>query len=228
MTSLSTRPFPVPSAGSKPSNLPGAPPLPDISRLDPRKYPPLDKPPPSDSPEVIEWINEILARDVNIPDIPVTQPGLCGNPANLDAAHDVSRSWWTCSGRNQDDADITDCPNANTWGLTYDDGPGYYTPNLLEYLDAHNLKATFFVIGSRALSFPRLLQYEYLSGHQIAVHTWSHTALTTQTNNEVVAELGWTRKIIQDVLGVTPNMMRPPFGDIEYVLNLPVVRYSQR
>jgi peptidoglycan/xylan/chitin deacetylase (PgdA/CDA1 family) len=104
------------------------------------------------------------------------------------------------------------------WGLTYDDGPGYYTPNLLEYLDTQKLKSTFFVVGSRVLSFPRTLQYEYINSHQIAVHTWSHHYLTQLTNEQIIAELGWSKKIIKDVLGVTPNMMRPPFGDIEYVL----------
>ena len=49
------------------------------------------------------------------------------------------------------------------------------------------------------------------------VHTWSHPSLTTLSNEEIIAELGWSRKIIKDILGVTPNMMRPPFGDIEYV-----------
>jgi hypothetical protein len=34
------------------------------------------------------------------------------------------------------------------------------------------------------------------------------------TNEQIVAELGWTRKAIQKVLGVTPTTMRPPFGDI--------------
>jgi peptidoglycan/xylan/chitin deacetylase (PgdA/CDA1 family) len=102
-----------------------------------------------------------------------------------------------------------------TWGLTYDDGPAYYTPNLLQYLDEHNLKTTFFVVGSRAVSFPSLLQAEYMGQHQIAVHTWSHPYLTTLSNEQIIAELGWTKKIIKDVLGVTPNMMRPPYGDID-------------
>jgi len=48
-----------------------------------------------------------------------------------------------------------------------------------------------------------------------AVHTWSHPALTTLSNEQIIAELGWTKKIIKDVLGVTPNMMRPPYGDID-------------
>jgi len=102
-----------------------------------------------------------------------------------------------------------------TWGLTYDDGPSFYTSDLLNYLDQENLKSTFFVVGSRVISFPNILQTQYMGQHQIAVHTWSHPSLTTLTNDEIIAELGWSKKVIKDVLGVTPNMMRPPFGDID-------------
>lgn len=35
-----------------------------------------------------------------------------------------------------------------TWGLTYDDGPSLYTPDLLNYLDEQKLKTTFFVVGT--------------------------------------------------------------------------------
>ena len=66
-----------------------------------------------------------------------------------------------------------------------------------------------------AISFPVMLQTEYMSGHQIGVHTWSHPPLTTLSNEAIIAELGWTKKVIRDVLGVTPNTMRPPYGDIE-------------
>lgn len=47
------------------------------------------------------------------------------------------------------------------------------------------------------------------------MHTWAHPSLTTLSNEGVVAELGWARKAIKDVLGVTPNTMRPPYGDID-------------
>jgi peptidoglycan/xylan/chitin deacetylase (PgdA/CDA1 family) len=110
---------------------------------------------------------------------------------------------------------VTTCPTHGQWGLTYDDGPSWYTPNLLQYLDQQNLKATMFVVGSRAISYPHLLQNEYMAGHQIAVHTWSHHYLTSMTNEQIIAELGWSRKIIKDVTGVTPTFMRPPFGDID-------------
>jgi len=35
------------------------------------------------------------------------------------------------------------------------------------------------------------------------------------SNEEIIAELGWSKKVIKDVLGVTPNIMRPPYGDID-------------
>jgi peptidoglycan/xylan/chitin deacetylase (PgdA/CDA1 family) len=72
-----------------------------------------------------------------------------------------------------------------------------------------------FVVGSRVISFPSLLQEEFIAGHQIAVHTWSHYPLTTLTNEQIIAELGWSKKVIYDVLGVTPTIMRPPYGDID-------------
>ena len=77
------------------------------------------------------------------------------------------------------------------------------------------LKSTFFIVGSRAVYNPATLQAEYMQGHQLSVHTWSHTALTTQSNAQIVAELGWTREAIRQITGVSPNTMRPPYGDID-------------
>lgn len=71
-----------------------------------------------------------------------------------------------------------------------------------------------------------------MAGHEIAVHTWSHRVslfflstpshlliraqpLTMLTTEQIVAELGYTRKAIKQVLGVTPTLMRPPYGDID-------------
>lgn len=102
-----------------------------------------------------------------------------------------------------------------TWGVSFDDGPSPYTPALLRYLDEQRLKATFFVVGSRVISRPEILRTAYLSGNQLSVHTWSHTALTTLSTEQIIAELGWTMKAIKDVVGVTPNTMRPPYGDLD-------------
>lgn len=150
-----------------------------------------------------------------VPNIPVTQLGGCSNASNSQAVADAATNgWWTCGGHTRS-ADVVECPTKNTWGLSYDDGPSPDTPRLLQYLDDHDLTSTFFVVGSRAISRPEILQYEYLAGHQISVHTWEHGFLTTKTNEEIVASLGWTKQAMTTILGVTPNTMRPPYGDID-------------
>ena len=153
--------------------------------------------------------------------------GTCGGTPG---AITDGRCWWTCGGCSEwrvvqrgleltvcvaRATDITVCPDKMTWGLSYDDGPSPFTPLLLDYLNEQKIKTTFFVVGSRVLSRPDMLQSEYGSGHQISVHTWSHPYLTKLTNEEIVAELGWTMKVIRDTIGVTPNTMRPPYGDID-------------
>jgi len=214
MSSSATVPLnTVYTPGSTPTFLPGAPPLPDASALLPTNYPPLDKSPPTDSPEVQQWIQDVANSGVSIPNISVTV-GAAACSANPAAAADQTRCWWTCGGCTRE-TDITTCPDQFTWGLTYDDGPAFYTPNLLDYLDSQSLKATFFAIGSRALESPITLQTEYMGQHQIGVHTWSHPPLTTQTNEQIIAEFGWTKKVIKDITGVTPNTFRPPYGDID-------------
>jgi hypothetical protein len=239
-TGQPTTTYSIPAAGATPTYMSGAPGLPDrayrknrapvfnclmfksdttvfrhfypVGTIHPTNYPTLDVIPRTDSPEVQQWIKDVAASGVTIPNITATVEGGCA--ANPQAVADTSRCWWTCGGCTRD-SDITTCPDKLTWGLTYDDGPAPYTPNLLQYLDEHSLKATFFVVGSRVISYPALLQDEYLKGHQISVHTWSHHSLTQMTNEQIIAELGWSKKVIKDVLGVTPNTWRPPFGDIE-------------
>lgn len=86
---------------------------------------------------------------------------------------------------------------------------------MYDNLLAHNQKATLFIVGSRAISYPATLKRAYSEGHQIAIHTWSHPAMTSLSNEQVVAELKWTEKAIKSVIGVTPKYWRPPFGDVD-------------
>ena len=45
---------------------------------------------------------------------------------------------------------------------------------LLDYLSTKDLLATFFVVGSRVIERPQVLLEEYMTGHELSVHTWSH------------------------------------------------------
>lgn len=160
------------------------------------------------SPEVKKWVSEIDWSKV--PKYNVTTGECVSSP---EATRD-GRCWWTCGGCTRE-TDITVCPDKYTWGLSYDDGPSPYTPLLLDYLEEKKIKSTFFLVGSRVVSRPEMVVSEYMLGHQLSIHTWSHPPLTKLTNEQVVAELGWTKKAIKDVVGVTPNTFRPPYGDLD-------------
>jgi peptidoglycan/xylan/chitin deacetylase (PgdA/CDA1 family) len=194
--------------GTKPTAISNAPAIPS-SFPAPASYPPLDKVPPVNSTEVQGWLAKLDLSDV--PNYSTTTGACFDSP---EAVKETSRCWWTCGGCTRA-TDIVECPNKYDWGLSYDDGPSPYTPILLDYLNEKNLTTTFFVVGSRVISRPEMLVSEYVSGHQISVHTWSHPYLTNLTNEQIVAELGWTMKSIRDTIGVTPNTFRPPYGDID-------------
>jgi len=195
--------------GATPS-LAGAPPIPTFI-YNAADWPTQDITPPTDSDEVQTWMQELNGFD--IPDWSPTVDGTCVNDT-LAASEAADRGWWTCGGYTRA-TDIVACPDKLTWGVSFDDGPAPYTQNLLNFLSQNQILSTFFVVGSRVVERPNILLEEYMGGHEIAVHTWSHRHLTGLSTEGVVAELGWSRKAIKAVLGVTPTIMRPPFGDID-------------
>lgn len=128
--------------------------------------------------------------------------------------------WWsasTCTKPKLADIneDIYTCPEPETWGLTYDDGPNCSHNAFYDYLEAEKIKASMFYIGSNVVNWPYGAQRGQKAGHHIADHTWSHQLMTTLTNTEVLAELYYTQKAIKMVTGVTPKYWRPAFGDVD-------------
>ncbi|KAG0035853.1 chitin deacetylase [Podila clonocystis] len=168
-------------------------------------YPPANQVPDVNSPEVQAWLKEIDLTGA--PTIPLHKgdPPACPNPPI------ANECYWTCEGCAADD--ITVCGTANTWGLTFDDGPSTDTPKLLDYLKTQKLSATFFLIGSNVIQYPDTVKREIADGHHLASHTWSHHALTTLTNEQIVAEMKWTEKAVLAATGLRMKYMRPPYGD---------------
>lgn len=128
--------------------------------------------------------------------------------------------WWsfsTCVKPKLSDvyADIYQCNEPETWGLTYDDGPNCSQNAFYDFLQEKKLKATMFYIGSNVIDWPYAAMRGIADGHQIACHTWSHHYMTTLTNEEVFAEFYFTQKAIHLATGLTPRFWRPPYGDID-------------
>lgn len=86
--------------------------------------------------------------------------------------------------------------------LTFDDGPHKtLTPPILEVLAAHCTKATFFMVGRRALHHPEVVRDVARRGHTIGTHTWTHQDQAKITPEEAKAELELGISGVQRALG---------------------------
>jgi len=97
--------------------------------------------------------------------------------------------------------------------LTYDDGPNDpYTLQLLEVLARHNVKATFFMIGEFVCQRPEIARAVLEAGHAIGNHTFSHPLLIFKSASSIRRQLADCQGAMQDALGVSATIFRPPFG----------------
>lgn len=97
--------------------------------------------------------------------------------------------------------------------FTFDDGPNpVYTPILLDLLKENEVKATFFVVGTKAEKYPELIQRMHNEGHLIGIHNYVHHSNWFMTPWKVRNGLKNTAKVIKSITGVTPIYYRPPWG----------------
>lgn len=98
--------------------------------------------------------------------------------------------------------------------ITFDDGPGRYTNELLDGLAKRGAKATFFCLGQNAASYPNTLQRIVSEGHQLASHTYSHSNLPSIGTSAAIAEVEKTNKLYNSTIGGNENfMIRAPYGN---------------
>jgi peptidoglycan/xylan/chitin deacetylase (PgdA/CDA1 family) len=97
--------------------------------------------------------------------------------------------------------------------ITFDDGPNpAMTPKLLDLLDRHDAKATFFLIGRFARECPDLVRETSARGHVIGNHTETHPNLFRLRPSEIQVELRLCCAAIRNALDAPPKWFRPPWG----------------
>lgn len=97
--------------------------------------------------------------------------------------------------------------------LTFDDGPHpTCTLQLLEGLAKRGVKASFFITGQNAESYPDLVLKMYEQGHLIGNHTYSHLQLGKHNREAFKEELIQTNEIIKEITGEEVVYVRPPYG----------------
>jgi peptidoglycan-N-acetylglucosamine deacetylase len=101
---------------------------------------------------------------------------------------------------------------ARELALTFDDGPGPYTPALLSVLEQQHVRATFFAIGKMERYFSSSSERALRDGDVIGDHTETHPQMARLSPREQREQLLEAAARIELVGGPRPTLFRPPYG----------------
>lgn len=96
--------------------------------------------------------------------------------------------------------------DAREVGLSFDDGPSAYTPQILDLLAAAHAQATFYMVGQYVAGHGALVRRVLREGDVIGNHSWEHALLPGADS------IARTQRAISDASGFTPCSFRPPYG----------------
>ena len=98
--------------------------------------------------------------------------------------------------------------------LTFDDGPDpVQTPKILDVLKNLDIKATFFLVGEKALAYPDIVSRIYREGHVIGNHTFTHKPVyPLWSSKRITNDIDKANEAISRIIGRKPKLFRPPFG----------------
>jgi peptidoglycan/xylan/chitin deacetylase (PgdA/CDA1 family) len=99
--------------------------------------------------------------------------------------------------------------------LTFDDGiDPKITPDILKILKDNNVKASFFVVGKTVLKNSDIVKKAYYDGNLILNHSYNHIELPKAKDQVIKEEITKTEDAIYSVIGKRPDIIRPPYGEI--------------
>jgi peptidoglycan/xylan/chitin deacetylase (PgdA/CDA1 family) len=103
--------------------------------------------------------------------------------------------------------------------LTFDDGPcPQTTPRVLEELARTGTRATFFIVGKKALAHPQLVRDIVAAGHEVGLHGFDHDRLFSLRGSDHVArDIARTQAVLQDAGAPKPTLFRAPIGFVSHL-----------
>ena len=124
---------------------------------------------------------------------------------------------WVSKGVNDyyfnDDGSYDPTQKRPMLALTFDDGPGEYTQELLDCLEENNAHATFFMLGQNVSVYPDAPKRMLEIGCEIGSHSWEHTQLTTIDLDAVAKQFSDTDNALIEACGQAASVARAPYGD---------------
>jgi len=103
--------------------------------------------------------------------------------------------------------------------LTFDDGPNPpYTDQIVDYLHAAHVPATFFVVGRAVEQYPDVVRKEVRYGNALGNHSWDHAHMVLERSQHIAREIEQTDDVIYRITGIHTRLFRPPFGARDYAV----------
>ncbi len=122
-------------------------------------------------------------------------------------------------------------PDKPMIALTFDDGPGDYTMELLQVLEEYDAAATFFMQGVNIQENDRETLLKMVEiGCELGNHSTYHPDLTTLTASEIEREINITSAKIEELAGTSPTVFRPPYGawdsEVKETVGFPIILWN--
>lgn len=112
--------------------------------------------------------------------------------------------------------------------LTFDDGPGKYTEDILAILERYDVKATFFVVGKEGEEAEAAMRDIVAAGHTLGLHSYSHKYNEIYKSVEAFAEdFTHLQDYVREVTGVESKFYRFPGGSSNTVSDLGMGRFAE-
>lgn len=112
--------------------------------------------------------------------------------------------------------------------LTFDDGPGSYTNEILDILKQYQVKATFFVVGKEDKESLKIYRRIVKEGHTLGMHSYSHKYDEIYSSLEAFSkDFMKIRLLLYETTGVMPMFYRFPGGSSNKVSKLPMEVFIQ-
>lgn len=105
-------------------------------------------------------------------------------------------------------------PNKKVVAITFDDGPSYYTDEIVDILRDNDAVGTFFVLGNKVDHYHDVIKKAYSYGNEIGNHTYNHKWLSRLSTDEIVYQIDKTNEEIKKIIGTSPTYLRPTYGSV--------------
>lgn len=96
--------------------------------------------------------------------------------------------------------------------LTFDDGPGMVTPEILDVLKRKSVPATFFLVGERAYESSETVQRIVAEGHEIGLHMYQHRHAYLLSPLQSIANIRFGKQVLEELTNRPVHYFRPPWG----------------